>query len=224
LSLADWQTSEKVESLTAETDRIKIEVERAQEERMRIRKKETEINERLQDVFNKLLQAGVDKQESQRDAKLKETLSNLKRVFPGMQLRFSAIGEADNPGVHGRVMDLCKPTGSKYDTAVMTVLGRHTDAVIVEHEKTAIDCIEYMKNQRAGSATFIPLDTIQVKAVPERFRNIVKGARLAIDCIDYDPNVERAFQHVCGNAMICDTMAIAKEVCYEKAQGVKGKL
>lgn len=51
---------------------------------MRIRKKETEINERLQDVFNKLLQAGVDKQESQRDAKLKETLSSLKRVFPGM--------------------------------------------------------------------------------------------------------------------------------------------
>jgi len=34
-------------------------------------------------VFNKLLQAGVDKSESQREARLKETLSNLKRVFPG---------------------------------------------------------------------------------------------------------------------------------------------
>jgi len=53
---------------------------------MRIRQKETEINERLQDVFNKLLQAGVDKSESQREAKLKETLSNLKRVFPGKLL------------------------------------------------------------------------------------------------------------------------------------------
>jgi structural maintenance of chromosome 1 len=121
------------------------------------------------------------------------------------------------------VVDLCKPTARKYDTAVMTILGRHTDAVIVEHEKTAIDCIDYMKNQRAGSATFVPLDTIQVKPIPERLRNFVKGARLAIDCIEYDPSVERALQHVCGNAMICDTMAIARDICYEKAQGVKGE-
>lgn len=105
----------------------------------------------------------------------------------------------------------------------MTVLGRHTDAVIVEQEKVAIDCIEYMRTQRAGSATFIPLDTIQVKAVPERLRNLVKGAKLAIDCIEYDTNVERALQYVCGNAMVCENMNVAKEVCYEKAQEVKGK-
>lgn len=120
------------------------------------------------------------------------------------------------------MIDLCKPTARKYDTAVMTILGRHTEAVIVEQEKVAIDCIEYMRTQRAGSATFIPLDTIQVKAVPERLRNFVRGARLAIDCIEYDTNVERALQHVCGNAMICDNMSVAKEVCYEKAQEVKG--
>ena len=65
---------------------MKNELDRAQEERLRIRQKETEINERLQDTFNKLLQAGVDKQESQREARLKETLSSLKRVFPGMPL------------------------------------------------------------------------------------------------------------------------------------------
>ena len=105
----------------------------------------------------------------------------------------------------------------------MTVLGRHTEAVSVEDETVAIDCIEYMRNQRAGSATFIPLDTIQVKPVPERLRNFVRGARLAIDCIEYDTSVERAMQHVCGNAMICDSMNVARDVCYEKAQEVKGE-
>lgn len=103
----------------------------------------------------------------------------------------------------------------------MTVLGRHIDAVVVESEKVAIDCIEYMKSQRAGQATFIPLDTIQIKTVPERLRNFTKGARLAIDCIQYAPAVERAMQHACGSSLICDTMAIAKYVCYEKAQEVK---
>jgi len=37
----------------------------------------------------------VDKSESQREAKLKETLSNLKRVFPGKLLELFIQGEAD---------------------------------------------------------------------------------------------------------------------------------
>lgn len=45
-------------------------------------------------------------------------------------------------GVRGRVVDLCKPTQRKYETAVATVLGRNIDAVVVDEEKTAIDCIE----------------------------------------------------------------------------------
>ncbi len=49
-----------------------------------IRQLETEINEKLLDVHNKLLQAGVDQKESEREARLKETLSNLQRIFPGM--------------------------------------------------------------------------------------------------------------------------------------------
>ena len=81
------------------------------------------------DVHNKLLQAGVDQKESEREAKMKETLSNLQRIFPG---------------VRGRVIDLCKPTQRKYETAVSVVLGRNIDAVVVDEEKTAIDCIEVL--------------------------------------------------------------------------------
>ncbi|WWC89989.1 uncharacterized protein L201_004919 [Kwoniella dendrophila CBS 6074] len=196
----------KVDEMKEERESIKGKLDHAQAERRRINMRETEINERLQETYNKLLQAGVDKRETEREAKLKETIASLKRVFPG---------------VHGRIVDLCRPVASKYDTAVTTVLGRNLDAVVVEHEKVAIDCIEYMRNQRAGQATFIPLDTIQVKPVPERLRNFVKGARLAIDCIEYNANVERAMQHACGSALICDTMDIAKYVCYDKGQEVK---
>jgi chromosome segregation ATPase len=45
-------------------------------------------------------------------------------------------------GVRGRVVDLCKPTQRKYELAVAVVLGRNMDAVVVDEEKTAIDCIE----------------------------------------------------------------------------------
>jgi hypothetical protein len=46
-------------------------------------KLEVEANEKLADVMQKLLQAGVDQSESEREVKLKETLSNLQRIFTG---------------------------------------------------------------------------------------------------------------------------------------------
>lgn len=172
------------------------------------RKLEKETNEKLVNIYEQLTQAGVDQQESQRETRLKETLSNLQRIFPG---------------VRGRVVDLCKPTQRKYETAVAVVLGRNIDAIVVDEEKTAIDCIEYMRNQRAGQATFIPLDTIQVKPINDKFRAFAKGARLAVDVITYDPAVERAMHHACGNALVCDSMEVARYVCYEKGQEVKGE-
>jgi len=45
-------------------------------------------------------------------------------------------------GVRGRVVDLCKPIQRKYEAAVSVVLGRNIDAIVVDEEKTAIDCIE----------------------------------------------------------------------------------
>jgi structural maintenance of chromosome 1 len=48
-----------------------------------------------------------------------------------------------------------------------------------------------------------------------------KGARLAIDVVQYDEVLERAIQYVCGNALVCDTMDVAKHVCYELGQQVK---
>jgi hypothetical protein len=44
---------------------------------------EKEINEKLADCHSKLLSADVDRKESERESKLKETFSNLQRIFPG---------------------------------------------------------------------------------------------------------------------------------------------
>jgi len=45
----------------------------------------------------------------------------------------------DLVGVKGH---LCKPIQRKYETSVSVVLGRNIDAIVVDEEKTAIDCIE----------------------------------------------------------------------------------
>lgn len=45
-------------------------------------------------------------------------------------------------GVRGRLVDLCKPSQRKFETAVSVVLGRNLEAIVVDEERTAIDCIE----------------------------------------------------------------------------------
>ncbi|KAI0781931.1 cohesin complex subunit psm1 [Abortiporus biennis] len=196
----------EVNRLAGELQDAKQRTESNQAERNSIDLLLKEAQEKLQEVHNNLLQAGVDQKENEREQKLKETISSLQRIFPG---------------VRGRVIDLCKPTQRKYETAVSVVLGRNIDAIVVDEEKTAIDCIEYMRNQRAGQATFIPLDTIQVKPINDKFRSFAKGARLAVDVIQYEPAVERAIQHACGNSLVCDNIDIARYICFEKHQEVK---
>ncbi|KAI5120058.1 hypothetical protein M0805_007809 [Coniferiporia weirii] len=196
----------KVSSLQSDYGRAKQELNNQQSEYARITQLETELGEKLAECHEKLLQAGVDRKESERDTRLKETFASLQRIFPG---------------VRGRVVDLCKPTQRKYETAVSVILGRNIDAVVVDQEKTAIECIEYMRNQRAGQATFIPLDTIQVKPINDKYRSFAKGARLAVDVIQYEPAVERAMHFACGNALVCDNMDVARYVCYDKGQEVK---
>ncbi|KAF8214101.1 condensin complex subunit SMC1 [Mycena galopus ATCC 62051] len=200
------ELEEKIAGLQTDLAKTKQELDDQQSERTKIKQLETQANEQLQNVYGQLLQAGVDKHESERETKLKETLANLQRLFPG---------------VRGRVVDLCKPAQRKYETAVSVVLGWNIDAIVVDTEKIAIDCIEYMRNQRVGQATFIPLDTIQAKPINDKFRSFAKGARLAVDVIQYEPAVERAMHHACGNALVCDTMEVARYVCYEKGQEVK---
>ncbi|PPQ70346.1 hypothetical protein CVT25_000126 [Psilocybe cyanescens] len=200
------ELDDKIASLQTELAGVRQELDNQQSEKARITKLQVEADEKLQTIYQHLLQAGVEKHESEKEARLKETLANLQRLFPG---------------VRGRVVDLCKPSARKFETAISVILGRNIDAIVVDEEKTAIDCIEYMRNQRAGQATFIPLDTIQVKPINDKFRSFAKGARMAVDLVQYEPAIERAIHHACGNALVCDTMAIARFVCYEKGQEIK---
>ena len=80
-----------------------------------------------------------------------------------------------------------------------------------------------MRNARTGTATFLPLDTIQAKPINDKYRSLSRGARLAVDVIQFDPSVERAMHHVCSNALVCDTVEVAKYICYEKNTEVKGE-
>eukprot|EP00964_Phaeocystis_antarctica_P115285 scaffold79256_cov61-Phaeocystis_antarctica.AAC.1 len=63
-----------------------------------------------------------------------EHLENMQRLFPG---------------VHGRVIELCKPSQKKYNAAVTIAMGKNMDAIVVDNEAAAQDCIRYLKEKKA---------------------------------------------------------------------------
>ncbi|KAI9842394.1 MAG: Structural maintenance of chromosomes protein 1 [Thelocarpon superellum] len=184
----------------------KKEVHAFTSERLRTAQKQTELDEKLQEVLRTLLEADDGRRQTEREIRTRDTVVALKRIFPG---------------VRGRVSELCKPKLKKYGEAVSTVLGRNFDAIVVDNEKTAKDCIQYLRDQRTGQATFIPLDTIQVKAVNANLKGMHPKMRMAIDTIEYDHALERAMSYACGNAMVCDDLATAKYLCYDKSVEAK---
>lgn len=202
-SLEDRKASiqEIISTASKDIERKKKELNALSSERLRVSQMRTELEEKLQVVLKKLLEADDGKKQTEKEIRTKELISTLKRIFPG---------------VKGRVSDLCRPKQKKYSEAVSTVLGRHFDAIVVDNEKTAKECIQHLRDQRAGQATFIPLETIQVKAFNSNMKGVHRGMRPAIETVDYEESVARAITYACGNAVVCDDLATAKYLCYER--------
>lgn len=91
-----------------------------------ISKRQKELTEQLEGIQEELNEAKADIRESERDARFKEAVEAMKRLFPG---------------VRGRIVDLCAPSQPKYKVAAAVALGPSMDAIVVDNEKTAIDCI-----------------------------------------------------------------------------------
>jgi len=191
--------------ISREIDGKKKEFNSLQSERVRTNQKHTEVEEKLQEVLKKLQEADDGRRQNEKEMRTKEMVTSLKRLYPG---------------VRGRVGELCKPKQKKFEEAVITALGRDFDSVIVDTEKTGADCVQYLKDQRCSPMTFIPLDNIKVNAVNSSLKSLPK-ARLTIDTIDFDSSLERAMSYACGNSLVCDDLATAKQICYEKGIQVK---
>lgn len=105
--------------------------------------------------------------------------------------------------------------------AVTVATGNHMDALVVSDYKTGQECIQYLRDSRSGSAQFIPLDKIRVKAINERFRNLGDNIKLVVDVIDCDPEIEPALHYAVGDTVVCDSIEVARELCFHRNERVK---
>uniref|UniRef100_H2YW09 Structural maintenance of chromosomes protein n=1 Tax=Ciona savignyi TaxID=51511 RepID=H2YW09_CIOSA len=185
-----------------EHKKLKVELEQqVQSSFERIR----EINIELEEVMKKQGDAKVDRTESSRQKRRLELLETLRRLFPG----------------YGRVLDQCEPVHNRYKIAITKVLGKYMYAIVCDTEKTARDCIQYMKEQCAEPETFLPLDYIDAKPINDQLREIKepRGVKLVIDVIKYElPAIKRALQFTCGNSLVCENADDARKVAFGQVQ------
>ncbi|MGI6054761.1 MAG: chromosome segregation protein SMC [Clostridium sp.] len=93
-----------------------------------------------------------------------ESLRNLAERYEGYGGSIRRVMEARDriAGVHGVVADLISTT-REYETAIETALGGSIQNIVTDSEQTAKQLIEYLKKNRYGRATFLPLTSMDRK-------------------------------------------------------------
>ncbi|KAH0948845.1 hypothetical protein HN011_000002 [Eciton burchellii] len=161
------------------------------------------LQRELESISEQLGDAKVDKHEVSRTKKKTEIVENFKRLFPG---------------VYDRMYNMCEPIHKRYNVAITKVLGKYMEAIVVDTEKTARQCIQHLKEQYLEPETFLPLDYIQAKPLKERLRNIQepKNVKLLYDVLHFSPkDIDRAVLFATNNALVCETPEDANKVAYE---------
>ncbi|XP_071531628.1 structural maintenance of chromosomes protein 1A [Panulirus ornatus] len=167
----------------------------------------SQLQEQLENVTEQLGDARVDKHEDSRRKKKQEIVENFKQLYSG---------------VYDRMINMCQPIHKRYNVAITKVLGKYMEAIVVDTEKTARQCVQYLKDQMLDPETFLPLDYIQAKPLKERLRNIKepRNVKLLYDVLQYDPpEIKRAVLFATNNALVCETPEDASKVAYEMEDG-----
>mmetsp|Transcript_7203 Transcript_7203/g.10526 ORF Transcript_7203/g.10526 Transcript_7203/m.10526 type:complete len:1311 (-) Transcript_7203:37-3969(-) len=165
----------------------------------------------LEETTQKLAQVRDDRRQTREEERLLQAITSLKHHFPG---------------VLGRLVDLCRPTQKRFNLAVTVAGGKDMDAIVVPTKQVGFDCIQYLRDQRIGTATFLPLDGLQGLPSPEQLErlrtNLSKQSdghqyRLAADVISCAENVQKAVLYAVGTTVICDNLDTARHLCFSSS-------
>ena len=170
-----------------------------------------ELDEEIEKINKTLRDAKDTRRKNKDEEKLIQAIGTLKRHFPG---------------VHGRLVDLCRPTQKRYNLAITVAAGKDMDAIVVDTKETGQECIKYLKENRIGRASFLPLDLVQVPSQEsqERIRSLAAKDtryRLATDIISCEVIVKPAVQYAVGNTVVCDDLSSARELCFGARPGAR---
>ena len=147
-------------------EKQKIALEAVNEAISQLSEKSSEKSDKLQAIQESLgnhnQQVEALQQEYHREASRLETLRNIAERYDGYGNSIRKVMELKvrESGLLGVVADLIR-TQKQYETAIETALGGSIQNIVTADEETAKRMIRYLKENKYGRATFLPLDAVQ---------------------------------------------------------------
>ena len=150
-----------------------------------------------------------------------ESLRNIAERYEGYGNSIRRVMEVKDRihGIHGVVADLIT-TEKQYETAVETALGGSIQNIVTDSEQTAKQLIEYLKKNRYGRATFLPLTSIGNKNTFHQEQALKEPGvvGLASQLVRTRPEYEGLMKYLLGRVVVADTIdhaiSLAKKYQY----------
>ncbi len=204
---------------------LELEKEHKQEIELLKKKKEQfkKLVFELNDVLNADSKYAIDLSNvKSRALKVKEELEKLKVKNAGIKESLSAniavkkvlesksrLGE-----IYGTIAEL-GIADQKYSLALEVAAANKIQSLVVEDDMTAATCIKFLKQNKYGVATFLPLNKIRPANKDKKIEGLAKQKGVigfAIDLIEFDPKFKDAFSHVFGNTLVVEDIDIARKI------------
>ena len=150
-----------------------------------------------------------------------ESLKNIAERYDGYGNSIRKVMEqkAENKGLLGVVSDLIQ-VEKKYEIAIETALGGNIQNIVTEDEETAKKMIGFLKQNRLGRATFLPLTSVSARSNPknEAALNEPGVIGLANQLVKCEAKYDEVAAYLLGRVLVVDTIdhaiALAKKNHY----------
>ena len=205
---AELETAkEQVQKLLADYQAIAKEQE---EQKTSYQAQQSQLFDRLDSLKNKQARA----------QSLENILRNHSNFYAGVK---SVLQEKDRfGGIIGAVSEHLT-FDVHYQTALEIALGASSQHIIVEDENAATKAIDFLKRNRAGRATFLPLTTIKARTISSQNQDAIAASPgflgMADDLVSFDKRLEAIFKNLLATTAIFDTVeharAAARQVRYQ---------
>ena len=192
--LADYQASAKEQ----------------EEQKVSYQAQQSQLFDRLDSLKNKQARA----------QSLENILRNHSNFYAGVK---SVLQEKDRlSGIIGAVSEHLT-FDVHYQTALEIALGASSQHIIVEDEKAATKAIDFLKRNRSGRATFLPLTTIKARTISSQNQDAIASSPgflgMADELVTFDTRLEAIFKNLLATTAIFDTVeharAAARQVRYQ---------
>ena len=150
-----------IKSLTAELDNA---VGKLEDINNSIEESNTSVTQLKAEIAEKNSELDKLTQNYHREKSRLESLINITERYDGYGNSIKKIMELkdSNPGILGVIADIVK-VEKQYETAIETALGGTIQNIVTDNESTAKELIGYLKQNKLGRATFLPLNAIHAR-------------------------------------------------------------